>query len=205
MRSLIATLLGGALLVACGSANLSKAGDNSDPAEEPMPTNVTFPPGPVTGQGMVLETPTGPIFCLGPVAESYPPQCDGPALVNWRWKPVSKYLEGDQVRFGTFALTGTFDGDAFALTEPAVPLALYDPVAAEPDQRPCVEPDTDPEKISSVLRELPGYLSDAGSSLTDPCVGVSVLYDDGTLQGWADDTYGTGAVRINSALGRASS
>jgi hypothetical protein len=31
-----------------------------------------------------MDTET-PEVCLGPVAESYPPQCNGPELVGWEW------------------------------------------------------------------------------------------------------------------------
>lgn len=52
-------------------------------------------------------------------------------------------------------------------------------------------------RIQRELQALPGILS--GSSHLDR-VYVTVVWDDGTLQAWADQTYGDGLVRIHSAL-----
>ena len=40
--------------------------------------------GPVVGQGIVLQQDgEEAVFCLGPILESYPPQCEGPVLRGW--------------------------------------------------------------------------------------------------------------------------
>jgi hypothetical protein len=52
--------------------------------------------------------------------------------------------------------------------------------------------------IQNELNDLPGMLS---SSAQFDRVDVSVGYDDGSLQDWADATYGAGLVHIDSALG----
>ena len=52
-------------------------------------------------------------------------------------------------------------------------------------------------RIQEELTELPGMLS-SGSG--DDRVDVQVVHDDGSLQSWADATYGPGLVRISSAL-----
>jgi len=51
--------------------------------------------------------------------------------------------------------------------------------------------------IQQQVNELPGMLSSYGQF---DVVSVQVVYDDGSLQSWADATYGEGLVRIESAL-----
>jgi hypothetical protein len=53
------------------------------------------------------------------------------------------------------------------------------------------------EAIGQVLQELPGALSTMPG---DNLVVVDVVHDDGSLQGWADATYGAGLVFVHSAL-----
>ncbi|SDK90253.1 hypothetical protein SAMN05216298_1939 [Glycomyces sambucus] len=49
------------------------------------------------------------------VAESYPPQCAGLPVTGWDWEAV-EHEEASGVRWGTFVVTGTFDGKAFTVT-----------------------------------------------------------------------------------------
>jgi hypothetical protein len=71
-------------LAACGTDSGARAGDPaSDPAGSPsgtpIPTEIPAASGPVHTRGLVTVMDTGsPELCLGPVAESYPPQCGGP-------------------------------------------------------------------------------------------------------------------------------
>lgn len=51
--------------------------------------------------------------------------------------------------------------------------------------------------IQEELNDLPGMLSSWSS---DDRVEVEVVHDDGSIQAWADATYGAGLVRISSAL-----
>ena len=53
------------------------------------------------------------------------------------------------------------------------------------------------EAIGQELQELPGALSTMPG---DNLVVVDVVHDDGSLQGWADATYGAGLVFVHSAL-----
>jgi hypothetical protein len=72
----------------------------------------------------VLESPDhGPELCLGIVLASFPPQCGGLPIPNWRWDQV----EGEQTAAGTtwgrYQLVGTYDGAAFTVirADPAPP------------------------------------------------------------------------------------
>jgi hypothetical protein len=64
----------------------------------------------------------GPQLCAGGVAESYPPQCGGPPVAGWDWDTVD-HEAASGVRWGTFRLVGTWDGETFTVTEPPQPPA----------------------------------------------------------------------------------
>ena len=97
--------------------------------------------------------------------------------------------QGD-VRWGTFAVTGTWDGTAFTVTD-AIPGALYDPAMPEEPpvtrSRPTAYTDAELEQIAEELRRAPrrpGRVRRRGPTAT--CSSTS-SYDDGSLQDWADD------------------
>ena len=237
-----------------------------DPGVAPTPV----PEGQVrtTGLVTVLDPGTGPQLCLGAVADSYPPQCGGPAVADFDFGEVGAERAAG-VTWGSYALTGTFDGTTFTVTD-AIPAALYD-VAAQPQDDPlaaaCETPTTTdaavttPEDMDSTLASasaLPGYATSwltgstinvavtedaAGAeatlrrtwggelcvttvkktdadlntinqelqaalgtslltsgSLAPDSLDAQVVFDDGSIQDWADTTYGTGLVRVSSAL-----
>ena len=60
------------------------------PTRRPAPCPTPVPDGEVRTSGLVtvLDAGTGPELCLGAVAESYPPQCGGPALEDFDWGDV---------------------------------------------------------------------------------------------------------------------
>lgn len=67
----------------------------------------------------VLESPEhGPQLCHA-VMDSYPPQCGGPDVAGWDWSGV-EHESASGTRWGGYVLVGTFDGESFTLTEPAV-------------------------------------------------------------------------------------
>jgi hypothetical protein len=200
------------LLAACGSSTPTPGGGMTSPASSSAATTLAAPvpevppaTGPVTGQGTVIETPGGVAeLCLGPVMESYPPQCHGVPLTGWDWETTGPHeeaaLDGKVTRWSTYAVTGTFDGHTMTVTG-SVPLALYDTVA-EPSPRPMAPPDLTAEqwaRVESGVRLLPGLLTSTREGDTGP-VYVDVVHDDGTLQAWADAGFGAGVVRVTSAL-----
>ena len=60
--------------------------------------------------------------------------------------------------------------------------------------------DTELKGIASELRSAPGVINAYGGEGSDGHVLVDVYYDDGTLQDWADHTYGDGVVLVSAAL-----
>ncbi|WP_457187255.1 hypothetical protein [Nocardioides sp. P5_E3] len=247
-------------------ASGSGAAADASSGEVPQPV----PDGEVRTSGlvMVIDEGDGPELCLGAVAESYPPQCGGPALADFDWGDAGSE-EASGVRWGSYALTGTFDGTTFTVTD-AIPAALYDTMAA-PEEEPlaaaCDSPTTTdtakatPEDMDATLaaasalptyasawltgntinvavtedaegaeaelrttwggmlcvttvertdadlnevnQELQAALGDqlltSGSTSPDS-LDAQVVFDDGSIQEWADATYGDGLVRISSAL-----
>lgn len=95
----------------------------------------------------------GPQLCHA-VADSYPPQCGGPDIAGWDWAAV-EHESASGTRWGGYVVVGTFDGETFTLTEPAVvDDGSMDRPQAEVDLgTPCSEPDggwrpVDPERAT---------------------------------------------------------
>jgi hypothetical protein len=196
MRLLIAvaSLL---LVAACGH-------DSPDTAQDPGPTAPALPTaipaadGPVTGLGLVLDNGK-PGFCLGPVAESYPPQCTGLAMTGWDWSEHrGAFDDANGVRFGSFAVTGTFDGETLD-AQSAVSGAVYDPMPWPQPTSSAAENHTQAQldAIAEQLVDLPGALS---TTTGDNLVVVDVIHDDGSLQAWADSRFGDGLVFVHPML-----
>ncbi|WP_144796435.1 hypothetical protein [Microbacterium paludicola] len=205
LRISAAALLGGMLALAgCAASPGSAPPSSSDaPAGQSLGSLAPAPPeAEVVGEGTVIDVDGTVEVCLGPVAESYPPQCSGLPLRGWAWDDADGAKSSGSVRWGQYALTGTYDGSALTLTGAPVPLALYDPPArTDPTGG---EPGSTPESELTVIQdELPDRLGSTGylaSYPEDGRVWVDVLWDDGTLQRAADDDYGAGVVIVRSAL-----
>ena len=191
------------LLAACGTTT-SDPGSTA-PTMAPPVVAVPAADGPVTGVGTVIEKPgSPPELCLGPVAESWPPQCDGVALSGWSWAEHLPEQVADtdssSTSWGSFAVTGTFDGVTLTVTD-AVPLALYDTMA-EPTPTPMPVLELTEQQWAAVaagVTAAPGLLTVDRPGDTGP-VQVSVVHDDGSVQAWADTSFGVGAVVVTSAL-----
>jgi hypothetical protein len=193
-----------------------------------MPTTVPPASGKVASRGpvTVLDDGKGPQLCLGAVAESYPPQCGGPVLVGWSWDDHSgDFDEASGVRWGSFAVTGTFDGTEFTPSA-IVPLDQYHapaPAADDDLSTPCPEPEggwrvLDPERTTEATmdatferaRHLPGYANawmdqsrnpDQDAGMNDPAyvtVNVQVTRDVDGARAALRDVWG-GALCVTSA------
>ena len=197
----VATLF---VLAACGSET-SSAGDPGEPSRPAAPSSrpaaIPAADGPVRTRTLVTVMDTGsPELCLGAVAESYPPQCGGPALKGWDWaEHRGTYQQSGGTRWGQYVVTGTFDGTTFTVLH-AIPEAGWDP-AAPPPPANTGDAGTPGWKLIKVQKRLatqplPGTLS---TYPTLSGVTVDVVYDDGSLQAWADHALG-GLVTVRSAL-----
>ena len=155
MLRLSATAVAVALVVGCGDQVSAPSTDDADYVDAAQPSEGLVPAG-YDGRyrvsATVLESAEhGPQLC-GSVAESLPPQCGGPDLVGWDWKAVEhESLSGTQ--WGEYSLVGTYDGDAFALTEPPGEPTRPGGSAGDEYTTPCPKPDggwrpVDPERAT---------------------------------------------------------
>ena len=90
----------------------------------------------------VLESPDhGPQLCLGLVATSLPPQCGGPAIVNWDWEEAPSKESANGVTWGDYLLVGTYDGERFTLTRPPAPPSTAAAMSSLAFRSPCPKPE----------------------------------------------------------------
>jgi hypothetical protein len=204
MRSRLSLLAALTTLVLAGSACTGDGSDDvaRDPASSSStPPAPAVPAGPVRTRDLATVMDTGsPELCLGPVAESYPPQCGGPALIGWDWADhADTFDEQGGTRWGLYSLTGTWDGTSFTATD-AVPAALYDPAVPSPTPTPPPLRAYSENELAHIASVLNGSTGVLGAADVEGHVLADVYYDDGTLQQWADATYGANVVIVSSAL-----
>lgn len=206
-RRFLAAALGAAsVVILAGCATPSGPGGSAGSPDAPptAPLGSVWPASPsgeVIAQGTVLDVDGDAELCLGAVAESYPPQCSGLPLTNWTWEGVDGSESSGDTTWGAYAVQGTYDGEAFTVTQPPVMLALYDPMA--PEDPTGGEPGAgDEQTLQAIQEELPDALGEAylGSYPDNGWLWVDVVWDDGTWQDAADADYGEDTVIIRSAL-----
>jgi hypothetical protein len=199
-----ASVIGVLLSTACSSV----------PAGSPAPTSSVLPAdqridavhpedpeGRVIGTGTVIDVDGAVQLCLGPIMESYPPQCSGIPVDGWTWVDVDGSETSGGTVWGSYAVYGTYDGDRYTITDPPIMLALFDPVRPE-DPTGGVDGTTPDADLTAIQDDLTDRLgADALSTWTERgYVWVQVIWDDGTLQSAADAEFGDGVVIVTSAL-----
>lgn len=137
-RTAIALVL---LLAGCGGQTVTLP--LAQPQPTPTPVNLVKDDykGRFRVMATVLENQAhGPQLCQA-VAESLPPQCGGPDIVGWKWDGLP-HESVNGTKWGSFILTGTFDGKSFTLTEPAkADDGSFKPFEKKPDfTSPCPGP-----------------------------------------------------------------
>ncbi len=186
------------LLAATAVVSVGCASPSTEPASD-------APAGPtaVHGQGTVIQTGDDtPQFCLGAIMESYPPQCSGPELVGWDWAAVEGQETAGDVTWGSYAVMGDWDGGRLTVSD-AIMLALYDPM---PFVDPLLDPDNAGTTSADDLTTVQGDIQNDApveiltSRIENGYVFATVVFDDGSIQAWADHAYGAGVVAIRAAL-----
>jgi hypothetical protein len=108
--TLVALLLA-ATACSSDSDDPDRATDPHDSSTQPADAEPTIP------ETVIVMDVVRPELCLGPVAESYPPQCGGPPIRGWRWADhEGHYEQVGEVRWGEF-VEGHFEGDTFVVTD----------------------------------------------------------------------------------------
>jgi hypothetical protein len=124
-----AVLVGGLVLVSCAERPPGTAASGGD--DEPTVYEA---------DAFVLDDPgREPVLCLGGVAESLPPQCDGIPIVGWDWDAVEGEGSASDTRWGSFHVVGTYDGATFTVLEAGAPRPP-EPSDGDPVDTPCPEP-----------------------------------------------------------------
>ena len=151
------------MAAACGAdaEEDQEPGSTEEPGPEPAPP---VPEGTVTTQhpATVMDDDGTAELCLGAVAESYPPQCSGPELIDWEWEDQDPgaYTQEGEVRWGEFVVDGVYDPQQDTFDhESAVPAADWDGEHAGESvdfTTPCEEPEggwevQDPDLVSEEL------------------------------------------------------
>lgn len=114
MRRLTLTTLAVLAMFAtgCGDDEAAVRSDGPNtPASDPVDVVI------YRGSGTVLESPDhGPELCDG-VMDSLPPQCSGVPLEGWDWAEVDSEESVAGTTWGSWEVTGTWDGGVLTLTE----------------------------------------------------------------------------------------
>lgn len=205
-RRSVVILCAGALLVSGCSSTLSgdDVANGGVPVEPAVPPAAIAAEGEVLGQGTVLQLDGEPAnFCLGAVAESYPPQCSGPEIVGWDWATVDGEETASSVTWGTYAVQGNWDGEQLTVTQPPIMLALYDAMRViDPHREPGNAGETAESELLAIHDELPmlDTVEFLSSGTENGYLFVTVIYDDGQIQQYFDELYGADVVVVESAL-----
>lgn len=196
------TALSAAVGILAAVALLGACSTPARPGAQP-PAGIPAP-GEVLGQGTVIQIgDSAPQFCLGPVAESYPPQCSGPAIAGWDWRGLQGVETSGDVTWGGYAVQGTWDGTRFTVTSPPMWLALYDPIRiVDPQREPENAGMTTQRRLLAIQDELAtaGEVQPLMSWIENGYLFATYVYDDGDIQRHLDATYGADVVLVRPAL-----
>ena len=182
-----------ALLAGCAVTGPAGPGDVPD-QRDPIVIPVPDPSQEVWGLHNVIDDGSGPQLCPI-VLESYPPQCgEAIPIDGWSWDGLQYDQEGE-VKFGFFAVYGTFDGERLTVTLPPEFGGAIDmmPLPASGDLTP--------DEVAELARQLEEDL-DGEYTLTegDGQVLLDIVYDDGMIRHTLDERYGEGAVVVSAVL-----
>ena len=205
-RPLLVTLGAASVLALAGCATPAGSAAPSSAGDAPVGASLGSlwpapPEGDVIAQGTVMDVGGEAELCLGPIAESYPPQCSGIPIADWTWEGIDGSESSGDTTWGAYAVQGEYDGEQFTVSQPPVMLALYDPMMQE-DPTGGKPGQGDEATLTEIQDELPDILQEAylGSWVENGWLYIDVVWDDGTWQKAADDDYGDDTVIVRSAM-----
>ena len=178
--------------VACGQGPPERSDGQSAP---PAPSASSLPKDQLyEGSGTVLDEAkgNGPVFCVGGIEESLPPQCGGPKIRGWDWSGLD-FEEAGGTRWGSFTLRGTYIDGVFTMKgEPEEPEPYVDD-GEDTITAPCPEPADgwempDPDRTSeedrlaatSAAEAQPDYAGAWIDYITEPA-------DEEEMQPWGEN------------------
>ena len=205
-RPLLVTLGAASVLALAGCATPAGSTAPSSAGDAPVGASLGSlwpapPEGDVIAQGTVMDVGGEAELCLGPIAESYPPQCSGIPIPDWTPEGVEGSESSGDTTWGAYAVQGTYDGEEFTLSQPPIMLALYDPMPF-PDPTGGEPGKGEEAELVALQDELDDRLGDSylSSSVENGYLWVDVVWDDGTLQNAADGEFGDDMVVVRSAI-----
>ena len=200
-------------LAACGQgADSGGAGaDSGEPASSETQSGDGTQPDEVVYEGALtvlqgIERDAAELCAV--VAESYPPQCEGLPVTGWDWEAVD-HEEASGVRWGSYIVTGTFDGKSLVLTED--PVSTEDVDMADYPNLQYTEPDIgDPaedlsvEELQAIADELvaafPGYVNGGWADEQNGVALVDTLLVTPELEAYAAEHYPEDTVAFSAML-----
>jgi hypothetical protein len=149
---------------------------------------------------MVLDDGDGPELCLGGVATSLPPQCEGVAVSGWDWADHPDHESASGSRWGDYVVEGEWDGTTFTAAK-ARPVAEGDRPQGEdgPATTSCEEPEdgwrvVDPATTNRAAWNRVGRVAEA---LPD----YGLLFGDQSINPrWQDYLDGDWSMEVTDAL-----
>jgi hypothetical protein len=190
----IASLVPLALVVALVGCAVPAAPGGAPTEREPLVLAEPDPMQEVWALTNVIDDGSGAKLCPV-VLESYPPQCGGAIPIDgWTWDGLPLEQEGN-VRWGFYAVYGSYDGERLTVTQPAEFGGAIDVMG--PTHTGALSTDEATRILGEIQEDLPG---DFGSAIGDGYITIDVTYDDGSLQSQLDERYGDGAVQVTSLL-----
>lgn len=192
-----------AVLAAC-TVPAPRAGELS---ANPTVQQSTAAPGELVGRGLVRqEADELPQFCMGVIADSYPPLCSGPPIRGWDWSVADGEEKAGTVTWGDYVVHGTWDGNSFSVTRTPRNIASNESWG-EPDPRqdPRKHGTANKARLQQIQREIwETERPPADTRVENGYLFRYVPYDDGSLQSAMDKRFGPGIVVVQSQLRPAS-
>lgn len=105
--------------------------------------------------------------------------------------------------WGAYAVTGAWDGERFTVTTPPIMLALYDTMAfVDPNLNPTTPGATSESRLQEVRTAIVASTSflPLTAHIENGYLFVAYIYDDGRLQRYLDEAYGTDVVIVRPVL-----
>jgi hypothetical protein len=134
---LLPLLAAGLALAGCGASGTFHDAAPTEPSPAPAER---ASPSVYEANATVLEDRRGrPMLCLHAIAASLPPQCGDVPITNWDWARVEGEESLSGTTWGTFHVTGTYDGETFTVLEIGPP-ASEPPVVEETFGPACDDP-----------------------------------------------------------------
>ncbi|MCH7229815.1 hypothetical protein L0U85_02915 [Glycomyces sp. L485] len=127
----------------------------------------------------VIETPEHGPQLTGAVAQSYPPLGGGLDVAGWEWDAV-EHETAQGTSWGSYVLTGTFDGEAFRLAEDPVPSDEID--MADYPHLEYTEPEMPEPSEELSAAELQGVIEELAEEFPEVVSGGSVDEEHGVAR-----------------------